>query len=177
MEIFFSHSLYTVVQLLSCVQLFVTPWTAARQASVSFIIPQGLLIFMSIELVMLSISSSAVLFSFCLQSFPASGSFPMSWLFISGSQSIGASASVLPVNIQGLFPLGLTDLISLQSKGLSRVYISLHKYYLLLEWNRAWHQFHSYFLFYRWNAQKACSNSQVDQKKNGKNLFACIILL
>ena len=125
----------------------------------------------------LTISSSAVLFSFCLQSFPASGSFPMSWLLISGSQSIGASVSVPPVNIQCLFPLGLTDLISLQSKGLLRVYISLHKYYLLLEWKRAWHQFHSYFLFYRWNAQKACSNSQVDKKKNGKNLFACIILL
>ena len=57
------------------------------------------------------------------QSFPASESFPMSWLFPSGGQSIGASASalVLPMNIQGWFPLGLTGLISLQSKGLSRV--------------------------------------------------------
>ena len=61
-------------------------------------------------------------FSFCLQSFPGSGSFPMSWLFPSGGQSIGASASVLPVKIQGWFPLGLTGLISLQSKGLSRVF-------------------------------------------------------
>ena len=65
---------------------------------------------------------SVVLFS-CPQSFPASGSFPMSWLFTSGSQSIGASASVsvLPINIQAWFPLGLTIFISSYSKGLSRV--------------------------------------------------------
>ena len=66
----------------------------------------------------LVISSSAALFSFCLQSFPASGFFPVSWLFISGGQSIGASASasILPMNIKGWFPLGLTDLISVQYK-------------------------------------------------------------
>ena len=71
----------------------------------------------------IKISSSAALFSFCLLSFPASGSFPMSQLFISGGQSIeiSASASVLPMNIQDWFPLGLTGLISLQTKGLSRV--------------------------------------------------------
>ena len=71
-----------------------------------------------------TISSSVVPFSSYLQSFPASGSFPMSQLFPSGGQSIGASAStsVLPMNIQGWFPLGLTGLISLQSKGLSRVF-------------------------------------------------------
>ena len=70
-----------------------------------------------------TISSSVVPFSFCLQSFPASGSFPMSKLFASGGQSIGnsASGSVLPMNVQGWFPLGLNSLISLQSKGLSRV--------------------------------------------------------
>ena len=75
----------------------------------------------------LTISSSATLFSFCLQSFPASGSFPMSWLFASGGQSIrpSASASVLPMKIHGWFPLGLTGLISLQSKGLSRVFSSI----------------------------------------------------
>ena len=67
---------------------------------------------------------SAACFSFCLQSFLASGSFPMNQLFTSGGQSIGASASALPVNIQGWFPLGLTGLISLQSKGLSRVFSS-----------------------------------------------------
>ena len=65
-------------------------------------------------------------FSSCLQSFPVSGSFPMSQLFESGIQSIGASASapVLPMNIQGWFLLGLTDLISLLSRGLSRVFFS-----------------------------------------------------
>ena len=63
-------------------------------------------------------------FSFCPQSFPASGSFPMSWPFTSHGQSIGASASVLPVNIQGWFPLGITCLISLLSKGLLRVFSS-----------------------------------------------------
>ena len=70
-----------------------------------------------------AVSSSDVPFS-CLQSFPASGSFQMSQLFTSGGQSIGvsASASVFPMNIQGWFPLGWTCLISLQSKGLSRVF-------------------------------------------------------
>ena len=71
-----------------------------------------------------TISSSIVPFSSCLQSFPASGSFPMSQYFTSGGQSIrvSASASVLPVNIQDWFPLGLTELISLELKGLSRVF-------------------------------------------------------
>ena len=71
-----------------------------------------------------TISSSVIPFSSCLQSFPASGPFPMSQLFISGGQSIGASvsASVLPMNVQDWFPLGLTGLISLQSKGLSVVF-------------------------------------------------------
>ena len=71
-----------------------------------------------------TISSSVMPFSSCLQSFPASGSFPMSQCFVSGGQSIGvsASASVIPMNIQDSFPLGLTGLISLQSKGLSRVF-------------------------------------------------------
>ena len=72
------------------------------------------------------ISSSVVPFFSCLQSFPASGSFLMSGLFASGGQSTRASAaaSVLPVNIQGWLPLGLTGLISLLSKGLSRVFSS-----------------------------------------------------
>ena len=71
-----------------------------------------------------AISSSVIPFSSCLQSFLASGSFPMSQFFTSGGQSIGASASalVLPMNIQDWFPLGLTGWISLQSKGLSRVF-------------------------------------------------------
>jgi len=71
-----------------------------------------------------TISSSVVPFSSCLQSFPASGAFPMSQFFTSGGQSTGvsASASVLPMNIQDWFPLRLTGWISLQSKGLSRVF-------------------------------------------------------
>ena len=70
------------------------------------------------------ISSSVGPFSSCPQSFPAAGSFPICPLFASGGQSIGASASVLPMNIQGWIPLELTGLISLQSKGLSRVFFS-----------------------------------------------------
>ena len=71
-----------------------------------------------------TISSSVIPFSSCLQSFPASGSFPMSQFFTSGGQTIGVSASALvfPMNIQDLFPLGWTGWISLQSKGLSRVF-------------------------------------------------------
>ena len=113
-----------VFQLLSCVQLFGTPWTAARQASLSFTIPQSLLKLMSIE--SMTPYNHLILclpFSSCPQSFPASGSFLVSQLFESGGQSTGASASasVLPMNVQGWFPLGLTGLISLQSKRLSRV--------------------------------------------------------
>ena len=72
----------------------------------------------------LTISSSVASFSSCPQSFPASGSFPISQLFTSHGQTIrmSASASVLPMNIQDWFPLGVTGLISLQSKGLSRVF-------------------------------------------------------
>ena len=71
-----------------------------------------------------TISSSVIPFSSCLQSFPASGSFPMSQLFTSGGQSTGALASPLPMNIQCWFPLGLTGLISLLSKGLTTVFSS-----------------------------------------------------
>ena len=74
--------------------------------------------------------------SSCPQSFPASGSFPVSRLFTSGAQSVGASASasVLPVSIQGWFPLGWTGLISLQSKGLSRVFsnTTVHRFTVFL---------------------------------------------
>ena len=103
-----------------------TPWTAAHRASLSITNSQILLKLMSIsQWCHPSISSSVVPFSF-LQSFPATGSFQMSQFFTSGGQSIGASASasVLPMNIQYWFPLGLTGLISLQSKGLSRVFSS-----------------------------------------------------
>ena len=114
-----------LVQLLSHVWLFGTPWTAARQASLSFTISWSLLKLMSIKFVFhTTILSSVVPFSSCFQPFPASGSFPMSWLFPSGGQCIGtsASASVLPMNIQDWLPLGLTGFISLQSKGISRVF-------------------------------------------------------
>ena len=74
-----------------------------------------------------TISSSVIPFSSCLQSFPESGSFPLSHFFSSGGQSIGVltSLSVLPVNIQGWFPLGLTGLISLQPKGLSKIFSNI----------------------------------------------------
>ena len=113
-----------VVQSLSHVGLC-NPWTAAHQAPLSFTVSWSLLKFMSIESVMLF--HHLILYSFfCLQSFPTSGSFSVSQLFTSGGQTIGASASalVLPMNIQGWFPLELTGLISLQSKGLWRVFIS-----------------------------------------------------
>ena len=111
-----------VVQSLSCVWLLVTPWTAACQASLSFTIFQSLLKFMSIESVMPSNHlSSAVPLSSCLQSFPASGSFLMSWLFASGGQN-SSLITILLINIQDWFPLGWTCLISLQSKELSRVF-------------------------------------------------------
>ena len=116
-----------VVQLFSHVQLFAFPWTAAHQAFLSFTISWSLLKLMYInQWCHPTISSSVVLFSPCLQSFPSSGCFPMSWLFASGDQSTGASAlaSVLPMKIQSWFPLGLTGLISLQSKGFSRVFSS-----------------------------------------------------
>ena len=69
-----------------------------------------------------TIATFVIAFSSCLQSFPASGSFPVSQFFASDDQSIGASASVLPITLQDCFPLGLTGLNSLLSKGLSRVF-------------------------------------------------------
>ena len=103
----------------------VTPWTAACRASLSIINSQSLLKLMSIESV---IPSNHLILCRPLlllpQSFLASGSFQMSQFFASGGQSTGvpASASVLPMNIQDRFPLGWTGWISLQSKGLSRVF-------------------------------------------------------
>ena len=107
------------VQLLSCVWLFVTPWTTAHQASLSITNSRSSLKLMSIESVMPP--NHLIL---CLQSFPASASFQMSLLFASGGQSIGVSTStsVLPMNTQDWSPLGRTGWISLQSKGLSSVF-------------------------------------------------------
>ena len=105
----------------SHVWLLGTPWTAAHQASLSLTISQSWFRLLSIESMMPStISFSVVPFSIWLQSFPASGSFSMNQLFASDGQSIGASASlsVLPINIQGWFPLGLIsfriDLLKVQ---------------------------------------------------------------
>ena len=113
------------VQSLSCVRLFETPWLQhARHPCPS---PTPGPYSNSCPLSRWchpTISSSVIPFSFCLQSLPASGSFPMNQFFPSGGQSIRASppASVLPINIQDWFPLGWTGWISLQSKGLSRVF-------------------------------------------------------
>ena len=88
-----------------------------------------------------TISSSVIPFFSCLQSFPASGSFLLNQFFTSGDQSIGASASapVLPMNIQDWFPLGWTGWISLQSKGLSRIFsnTTIQKHPLLLFNNKS----------------------------------------
>ena len=116
---------FVVFQLLSYVWLFATPRTAALQASLSFTISQTLLNSCALSWwCHPTISSSVAPFSSCPQSFPASGSFPMSWLFASGVQSIEASASVLPMIIQDWFLLGLTGLILL-FKGLSRIFSSI----------------------------------------------------
>ena len=99
-----SCCILAVVQSLSHVQLFATPWTAAHQAPLSSTISQSFLKFMTTELVMsLTISSSLAPFSYCLQSSPASRSFSMNQLFASSGQSIetSVSTSVLPMNIQG----------------------------------------------------------------------------
>ena len=105
------------------------PWTAAHQASLSFTISQSLLKFVSIsQWCYLTISSSAAPFSFCLQSFPASRSFSMSQFFTSGSQSneASASASLLPMNIQGWFLLGLTGFDLLAVQGTLKSFFQLH---------------------------------------------------
>ena len=106
------------------VQLFTTPRIAACQASMSFTNSWSLFRLMSLsQWCHPTISSSVIPFSSYFQSFPAPGSFPVSQLFASGGQSIraSASASVLPMNIQGWFPLGWTGLIFLQSKEISKV--------------------------------------------------------
>ena len=125
MGVWFLRTSFSSVHSLSRVRLSATPWTAARQASLSITNSWSLLKFMPIESVMPS--SHLILrrpLLSCPQSLPASGSFPMSQLFAWGGQSIGvsASASVLPMNTQDWSPLGWTSWISLQSKGLSRVF-------------------------------------------------------
>ena len=116
---------FSSVQSLSRVQLFATPWIAARQASLSITNSQSYSDSCpSSQWCHPAISSSVVPFSSCSQSLPASGSLTMSQLFAWGGQSIGvsASASVFPMNIQDWSPLEWTSWISLQSKGLSKVF-------------------------------------------------------
>ena len=117
--------LFSSVQSLSHVQLSATPWTTACQAS--YLSPTPRVHSNSCPLswwCLPAISSSVIPFSSCPQSLPASESFTMSQLFAWGGQNIGvsASASVLPMNTQDWSPLGWTGWISLQSKGLSRVF-------------------------------------------------------
>ena len=113
---------YIIVQVLSHVQFFATPCSTAYQDSLSSIISQSSLKFVSIVLVILSNHLILCHQLLLLPSiFSSIRSFPMSQLSASGGQSIGASASasILPMNTQGSFPLGLTGLSSLQCKGLS----------------------------------------------------------
>ena len=136
-----------VVQSLSHVWFFETPWTAACKASLSFIISQSLLKFMSIESVTppnhLIFCHPLLLLS---SIFPSIRCFSMSQLFASGGQRIGASASasVLPMNIQDWFPVGLTDVISLLSKGFSRVFSSttFQKHQFFSAQVSLWYNFH-----------------------------------
>ena len=119
---------FSSVQSLSCVWLFMIPWTAAHQVCLSITNSWSLLKLMSIESVMPSnhFILCRVPFYSHLQSFLASRSFQMTQFFPSDVQSIGisASASILPMNTQDWFPLGRTCWISLQSKGLSRVFFN-----------------------------------------------------
>ena len=137
---------FSSFQALSCVRLFATPWIAARRASLSITNSRSSLRLTSIETVMPSsqwchpaISSSVIPFSSCPQSLPASGSFPMSQLFAWGGQATGVSAlaSFPPKKSQGWSPLEWTGWISLQSKGLSRVFSNTtvqthHNIYLII---------------------------------------------
>ena len=132
-----SYFQFSSVQSLSHVQLFGTPWTAARQASLSITNTQSILKLMSIESMMPSnhlILCCSLLLSPSI--FPASESFLVSQFFTSSDQSprLSASASVLPKNIQDWFPLGWTGWISLLSKGLSRVFskITVQNYQFLV---------------------------------------------
>ena len=149
------ESFVFVVQALICVWLFATLWTAACHISLSSPSPGVCSNSRSLSWWFHpTISSSVIPFSSCRQSFPSSGSFPVSQFFPSDGQSIGvsASASVLPMNIWGSFPLGLSGLISLQSKGLWKVFSN----------NTVWkHQFFSAQLslwsnshIYTWTLEK-----------------------
>ena len=145
---------FSSVQSLSRVWLLVTWWTAALQASLSIINSWRVLKLMSIEPVIPSNHLILCRPSSCLQSFQASGSLLMSQLFASGGQSTraSASASVLPMNIKDWFLLGWTGLISLQSKGISRVFSStmVQKYQFFEAQFSLWSNSH----FHTWPMEK-----------------------
>ena len=154
-----------VVQSLGHVQLFVTPWTTACQAFLSLIFSQSLP-----KLCPLNqwchpfISSSAGLFSFCLRSFPVSRPFPMSWLFSSGGQGIVTSASVLPMNIQGLFLLGWTGLISLrdsQESSLAPQFKGINSLALSLLYGPTLTSIHDYWKNHSFDYMDLCRQSDV----------------
>ena len=122
-----------------------------------------------------AISSSVAPFSSCSLSFPVSGSPPMSRPFTSGGQSIGASASasVFPMNIQGWFPLGLTGLISLQSKELSRIFSSIivQKLQFFCIQPSLWsesHVLHDYWKNHSFDYMDLCQQSDVSAYKHQK---------
>ena len=144
----FKYVVVVVVQVPSCVQLFVTPWTEAHQASLFLTISQSLPKFMFFASVMPS--SNLILWCpllFLPSIFPSIRDFSIE-LSVSDNQNPGASASVLPVNIQSWSPLKLTGLISLLSKGLSRVFskttVWRHQFFGILPslqsscYNRTW---------------------------------------
>ena len=145
-----------VVQSRSRVWLFVPPWTVAGLP-----VLHHLLEFAQAHVL------SVVPLSSCLQSFPASGSFPMIWLFISGGQSTGAlaSVSVLPMNIQGWFPLGWTGLISLQSKALKSLlqpqFKSINSLLLSLLYGPTLTSIHDYWKNHSFDYMDLCQQSDV----------------
>ena len=131
------------VQLLSRVRLFATPWTAVHQASLSITNSWSLLKLMSLESV--TPSNHLIFFSplLLLSIFGSIRVFSnMNLFFASGGQSLGASASasILPMNIQDWFLLGLTGLISLQSKGLSRVFSNTNSFLIQFYIPGIWHR-------------------------------------
>ena len=149
--ILYIYMYIVVVQLPGHIWLFVIPWTVTWQDSltltISWVCPSSCSLH---QWCWPAISSSDAFFYFCPQSFPTSGIFPMSCLFASDEQNTGtsASASILPVNIQGLSPLRLTGLISFPAKGLSGVFsrtaVGRHQFFGILPslWssshNRVW---------------------------------------
>ena len=158
-----------VVQLLSHVWLFVTPWTAAHQASLSFTVSRSSLKLMSIELMMRF--NHLILYCLLLLLpliFPSTGSFPRSQHFTSGGENIGASASasVLPVKVHRWFPLGLSGLMPLLSKGLSRVFSSTttqkhHSLTLSFLYNPTLTSIHDYWKNHSFDYMDLCRQSDV----------------